>query len=353
VAVTEVRLDRRLDASLAKALDDFTAGTGERDAPREFTGLLARHLRTPGKRIRAKLLLASYQAHGGKVSSGRLIPWAASFELLQAFILAHDDLIDAAPSRRGRHSLQKEFRVRGFSRAEALTLLGGDALYLLGLERLLDLPEEPSRIVRALRYLFAAGRKTVVAEVDHLLMRPPDLLTASPAVLETIYRGKTAHYSFIAPLVCGALTAGRDHCHVQRLERLGADLGVAFQLQDDLFDLYPGPGAESDESYEDIRNSRVTWIVVRAARESAAAERERLVNVFRKEKKTRADIGFITTLIERRGARKNAEERIRALLSRAARSLALLPLPDKRRLTAVIRAAFLPVYHAELEPRTE
>lgn len=340
MAVKRDRFRCALDAALDRALAESVIPAGPGRAGCAFVRVLSRNFRAPGRRLRARLLIASFLAHGGKAAPARLARWAASFELLQSFILTHDDIVDRARLRRGRNSLREEFASRGYGKADALALLGGDMYYLLGLERFLSLPIAPALMLRALRVLFATGRETVLAEVTHLLMGPGDLARQSTAAIEKIYRGKTALYSFVAPLVCGALAAGADAGRISLLARVGGALGVAYQLQDDLDDLFPGKADSGTEPFEDVRNARVTWLMVHAAHQAGRGERARLLSVYRKKNRTAKDITWIRSLVARSAAQQAAEKRIRALLKRAFGLLGRISVKARSQIENEITAAF-------------
>lgn len=197
-----------------------------------------RHALFPGgKRIRPLLCLTAYRACQGKTDSA-ILPFACAIELVHNFSLIQDDLpcMDNDRERRGKPTLHIAF-------GEALALLAADALFARAFE-LCTISSAPAvRIVEATRELArVAGTEGIVTgQVQDLsLGRNPKSETRSPRspsvrLLRSTHRLKTA--SLIgASLKIGAIIAGAKPRVVAALYRAGLDLGMLFQLTDDLLD---------------------------------------------------------------------------------------------------------------------
>jgi geranylgeranyl diphosphate synthase type II len=182
----------------------------------------------PGKRVRPLLALAACEAVGAPWR--RALPAAAAIECVHAFSLIHDDLpaLDDDEYRRGRLTTHRKY-------GEAIGLLAGDALLALAFETLARLTESgvaPARVVEATRLLARASgsRELVGGQVMDLEGEGRRL---GAAAVREIHRLKTGAL-IGAALALGALAGGADRRKVREFEALGRELGLAFQIHDDL-----------------------------------------------------------------------------------------------------------------------
>jgi geranylgeranyl diphosphate synthase type II len=182
-----------------------------------------------GKRLRPVLTLAAATAVGGQIEPA--LPGACAVELIHTYSLVHDDLpaMDDDDLRRGRPTLHKAF-------GEALAILAGDALLTCAFDTLVSPSTgDPGRRLQAATALArAAGSSGMVGgQVD-------DLNTAGQqhdrTHVESIHRRKTAALLGACTSI-GALLGGGSEGQVALLERFGEQLGLAFQIVDDLLDL--------------------------------------------------------------------------------------------------------------------
>ncbi|MCC7140285.1 MAG: polyprenyl synthetase family protein [Planctomycetes bacterium] len=180
-----------------------------------------------GKRLRPALALASCEAVGGEPDAA--VAFAGAVELVHTYSLVHDDLpaMDDDDLRRGRPTTHKVF-------GEAIGILVGDALHSLAFESLLERTPDASVARRlGLALARAAGvRGMVGGQVDDL-----DSTGVAPTEerLERLHRGKTAAL-LAASCEGGAIAGGARPEQVEALHRFGLDLGLAFQVVDDVLD---------------------------------------------------------------------------------------------------------------------
>lgn len=174
-----------------------------------------------GKGLRARLVLLSARAHGAPAAAGTAL--AAALELFQNWVLIHDDVEDDSDERRGRPALH---RLHG----APLAINAGDALHVIMWRAVLE-ANVPGAAEEFLETVFAT------AEGQHL-----DLAWIAANrwdITEHDYLNmvsrKTARYTVVAPLRLGAMAAGLTPD--PRLTDAGLDLGVAFQIRDDILNL--------------------------------------------------------------------------------------------------------------------
>jgi geranylgeranyl pyrophosphate synthase len=204
---------------------------------------LARALRhavlAPGKRLRPLLVLLGYDAVGGPPRKRRaVLPAAAALEFVHAFSLVHDDLpaLDDDDLRRGRPTLHKAFD-------EATAILAGDALLAMAFEELATttlVVDDPRRVALAAFELAAAtgpagmiGGQMLDLAAEGRWGRAAARTGGTRAGVVAIHAGKTGRL-VAAALVLGGCLGGGDAKQLAALEAIGLDLGLAFQIADDL-----------------------------------------------------------------------------------------------------------------------
>jgi geranylgeranyl diphosphate synthase, type II len=177
-----------------------------------------------GKRVRPCLVMAAFEACGGKFGDKNALLACAAVEMLHTFSLIHDDLpcMDDDDFRRGKPTAHKAFN-------EELAVLGGDALCIFAFECLgrIGKPEIVVEIAGALGTSGMIGGQVVDIESEG---KP-----ASRETLEYIHRNKTA--VFIRACVrAGALLAAAPQGAIEKLSSYGDHVGLAFQVIDDILD---------------------------------------------------------------------------------------------------------------------
>ena len=191
-----------------------------------------RHLLFPGgKRLRPALAFAGCEAAGAPAEMA--LPAAAAVELVHIYSLIHDDLpcMDDDDERRGRPTVHVAF-------GEAVAVLAGDALLAQAFEVLAAGAGDAEPRLEALRDLSRAAdsRNLVGGQADDLTFRASD---GDGAAIESIHRRKTAAL-ITASVLTGARLGGADTSLLERLRSFGEEVGVAFQIADDLLDREDG-----------------------------------------------------------------------------------------------------------------
>ena len=219
---------QQIDATLERYVDNL----GD-DCPSQLREAIAYSLLAPGKRLRPQLVLMANQACGGNPADA--LPAAAAVEMIHAYSLVHDDLpaMDDDDMRRGRPTCHKQFD-------EATAILVGDALQPLAFQVLAGEVDPPALAARCCAELAqAAGATALVGgQADDLnseYFAPADDNEAIGR-LELIHRRKTGAL-FRVSLRLGGLIAGAGETQLAALDEYGQNLGLAFQVTDDLLDV--------------------------------------------------------------------------------------------------------------------
>jgi geranylgeranyl diphosphate synthase type I len=286
-----------------------------------------------GKRLRAVLLAAAYEACGGEGGADAVTAGGAALELFQSYLLIHDDLMDGGELRRGGPSVPALMRRQfGAARCDAMSILAGDLAGAWAQRLLLEVALSPERVVGAALELARAHEDVIAGQVLDVSG------TASNAgEVEAVHALKTSSYSVRGPVTVGARLAGAREDQVTALAAFADPLGVAFQLRDDVLGTFGDPKATGKAATDDLREGKRTAIVVEALRDARAAEV--LGRVLGCRDASDEDLREAMTRIEACGARDRVEARIHEL-ARESRA-------------ALGRAALSPAGHALLEPTIE
>jgi geranylgeranyl diphosphate synthase, type II len=203
-----------------------------------------------GKRLRPLLSLVSCQMFNGNVDES-LIP-AVSLEMFHNFTLIHDDIMDQAPIRRGVDTVYKKWN-------ENVAILSGDTLFAMAYDHLMQYEKEQLRDLIKLLNVTAIG----VCEGQQMDM---DFETQKHVTIDEyieMIRLKTA-ILIGACLKAGAITANASKEEQQQIYQYGESIGLAFQLMDDLLDVFGDVTKFGKTNGGDIRENKKTFLYLKS-----------------------------------------------------------------------------------------
>ena len=251
--------------------------------------MLVEHLATGGKRIRAQLALSGAEALG--VPAQKVVSWAAAVELLHNATLIHDDIQDGDETRRGQPTVWAKHGV-----AQAIN--AGDLALMLPFLALPYLQTDDSTRWTLSWWLAEAAAKTVRGQVEEL-----DLFAKGDLSRDSYFRCVSVKTGGLLslPLEGALLLAGFSASEARTVGLSIQPLGVVFQLQDDVLDLYADKGRSIQGS--DIAEGKVSALVVEHVA-LCPFEREWLLSVLRlpRESTTTEHISQVTKRFEDSGA---------------------------------------------------
>jgi geranylgeranyl diphosphate synthase type II len=243
----------RIDQALARYVD---FGDG---CPTRLREAIQYCLLAPGKRLRPQLVILAAEVCGGSIESA--LPAACAVEMVHAYSLIHDDLpgMDDDDLRRGRRSCHVAFD-------EATAILAGDALLARAFEVLAQEVQPPEvAAVCCAQLARAAGATAMVGgQADDLAAEQTG---GELADLESIHRRKTGAM-LVVSLRLGALVAHASPQELDCLDRYGANLGLAFQIVDDLLDYCGDERRVGKRTGKDVDRGKLTFPRLLGADES-------------------------------------------------------------------------------------
>jgi octaprenyl-diphosphate synthase len=282
---------------------------------------LAGHLvAAGGKRLRPMLTLAAARMCGYR--GGRHQALAACVEFIHTATLLHDDVVDESDLRRGLATANAVW-------GNKASVLVGDFLFSRAFQ--LMVADGSLRVLEIL-----SGASAVIAEGEVLqLVTSNDTDTSEQAYLEVI-RCKTAAL-FAAACRIGAVVADRPRVEEEALDSYGLNLGIAFQLIDDMLD-YSAKQAELGKTVgDDFREGKVTLPVVLAFRRGDEGERRFWRRCIEQVEQSEEDLSHAIALLERHGALRDTVARARHYGAIARDAMGIFPDgPEKRGLLDVV-----------------
>jgi geranylgeranyl diphosphate synthase type I len=281
----------------------------------------------PAKRVRPALVLIGWSlARDDEAPPEPLWRFAAALELLHTFLLIHDDVADRADTRRGGPSLH---RCLGKGRRGAdLAVVVGDHLYARALEAMLE--TGLCQVAEAVRYYLGVCRLTAAGQFLDLELSGSALAEVTLFQTLKVAMLKTARYGFAAPLVVGARLGGGGERLTAALERTGRQIGLAFQLRDDLLGLFGAP-ALTGKPTEDWAARKPTFPVIAAYARAPRPVRRELDALWQAAGADAAARARARELIELHGGRAAAEHAIGRASAAARRNVRALPGPATSR----------------------
>jgi len=194
-------------------------------------------LSSKGKNIRGTLVNLGYQV-GQESEDQKILKAASAIEIFQTGILVHDDIMDKSPSRRGlltTHELFKNTFDEQYGNNMAISL--GDFSFYFSIETLLDSGFDTKLVLQATKLYSQFSQRLVHGQV--LDISTETLNNVNQDYILKIYKYKTAEYTGIMPLLIGYILSGKNDNKVyESLVKYGTCFGWAFQIQDDVLDIF-------------------------------------------------------------------------------------------------------------------
>jgi octaprenyl-diphosphate synthase len=286
----------------------------------EMVPQLARYLiEAGGKRLRPMLTVAAAQLFGG--AKGAEINYAAAVEFMHNATLLHDDVVDESELRRGRPAARMIW-------GNQASVLVGD--FLLG-QAFMMMVEAGD--INALGVLSKAA--TIIAEGEVFqLAKAKDLATTAEEYTQVIH-AKTATL-FAAAAEVGAMAGGADAEGREALRKYGEELGLAFQLVDDVLDYRGESGTLGKNTGDDLREGKMTLPVILALAEANPAEREIITSALGKDETPDGAMAQIVAIFNRHKSLDRTVTRADEHVRRAREALSALPRSEMKTLLSDI-----------------
>lgn len=291
-----------------RAVNDFLEQLPYDRQPQSLYEPIRYVLSLGGKRIRPVLMLMAYNLF--KEHPEDILMPACGLETYHNYTLLHDDLMDHADLRRGHETVHKRWNAN-------TAILSGDSMLVLAYQRMTQVPAD--KLARVLDCFTETALE--IGEGQEYDMTFETRLDVSEAEYIEMIRLKTSVLLACATKI-GAILADAPEADVERLYHFGERLGLAFQLQDDLLDVYGDPAVFGKAIGGDIVSNKKTYLLINAFNRADAVQRAKLsrwveATTFDRQEKVAA----VTQLYDALGIRQLCEEKINVYFRQAADSL--------------------------------
>jgi geranylgeranyl diphosphate synthase, type I len=262
----------------------------------------------------------------------------AALEFVHASALVHDDVMDAAQTRRGRPATHVGFATKHGSGGlegdpgsfgTGAAILVGD-LALVWSDELLGCSGLSAAALARARGVWDTMRSEVMSGQYLDLLRAAGGLPGPEGAL-TVARYKSASYTVQRPLHLGAAIAGAPPRLLDAFSDIGLPLGEAFQLRDDVLGVFGDPSVTGKSADDDLREGKRTLLIALAEERADGAGRRLLADVLGNPEAAPEQLDALRRLIESTGARSRVEERITDRTAQARAAIAAAPIVEDAR----------------------
>lgn len=259
--------------------------------------------RSKGKQLRPIFVFLSAKLHGETNGFSQLA--ACSVELLHTATLVHDDVVDESYERRGTFSVNALWRNK-------LAVLVGDYILAKGLQLQLE--------HQKYNFLHLISRAVQdMAEGEILQMKKSRKLDINDEVYFEIIRKKTASLIATSMAIGAASVTGNDEI-VEKMYRIGQDVGIAFQIKDDIFD-YQAKGIIGKPTGNDIKEKKITLPLLYVLNNSESAERKRILSLIKHKNKNSSVVKELIQMVMEKGGLEYAEQKMNEFKEKAINGL--------------------------------
>ncbi len=267
-----------IEKRLARFFNEIKENTSEQSFEIPIAFVLSDHVSEltlrQAKRLRAAFVWAGAALFDPRaVERSAVIDVAAAIELMQTYLLIHDDIMDESPTRRGGPSVHKalEAFVGDKKLGESLAILTGDlaSAYTQLLLSDLDVDDLSNRKIQQ---LFTSIHMNVIYG------QTLDMASDAPAYETALY--KTASYTTIGPITLGAALSGAREQDINYLSKAASSLGVAFQFRDDLISTFGDPLITGKSTDSDLLEGKKTVLIEEARSRADKLQLKKINAVF-------------------------------------------------------------------------
>ena len=272
-----------------------------------------------GKKMRAFLVWLGYRVAGGPSTAlriKRILPISLAFELIHNCLLIHDDIIDESDTRRGLPTIHQRYEKRygrhyGLSQA----ILVGDLAIFEAFKLINRSDFEPELKVGVSSKIAEIIRETIYGEALDVEYGYARDVSFREIVQKTDL--KTARYSFVGPLTCGAILGGAAKQKQQAMVGFAVACGMAFQVQDDILGVFGDEEILRKSVLSDMREGKNTVLIYKTRQLTSGKDKNVIDRLWGRRDASKADLAKIQKIIVGSGAMAWCREENTRLVRRA------------------------------------
>lgn len=317
----KIKIENRVNEILDKEIEKYEGNEFIKESLREL-----KRLSQGGKRVRGYLVKLGQMLFGKDDDS--YISLASAIEIFQTAILIHDDIIDEADKRRGMDTINAKYKGHiGVAKGICIGDLGFFISYRIINNSNIseELKDEIIKIYSKTLHNTVNGE---IVDVE-LPLKPLEYhKNMDEKIIYDIYVNKTAWYTIIGPILIGAASAGASEKDKEKLIEIGTNLGIAFQIKDDLLGLYSSV-SDMGKTLNDIKEGKQTIIYKYAIDHASKEELDIISKYYGNPNVTDEESNIIINLFDKLGARKNAENLVKKYTDNGIRMIETMDVQNK------------------------
>lgn len=277
-----------------------------------------------GKRIRPVLTIVGYKAFNTH-NEKEIIKAAISVELMQAFLLIHDDIMDQDELRRGMPTFHKvyenKFKLNKDHKhiGNSMAILAGDILAAMSLQPILTSGFPLSRRLEAASRFNNVILSTCYGQVLDIVSGYDSAFSSSD--LRKVHMLKTAAYTLECPLQIGAILAGASDKDIGSISEFAIPLGQAFQIQDDIIGLFGDQKKIGKPVASDLKEGKKTLLILKALEKANKSEKQVILKSLGKKSLSRSEIDSVRDIIISTGSLDYSKSIAEKLVQKAVSSI--------------------------------
>lgn len=323
----------RIDADLAKYFALKDKETSEiTPYINQFLNYLKDYTLQGGKRLRPALLYHTYKAFGGKLDSA--IVWLSMYlELLQSYLLIHDDWIDHSDKRRGHPTLHKIYEQQAkdsqYKEDEhygaSLAVMLGDYASQLVFEIIASADLDKAKLLELSGHTAREVSDVIFGQCHDILLSFEKDYSFDDIVFVQYY--KTAKYTYELPVIAGANLVGITEDQNESLMTYSTNAGVAFQMYDDILGLFGNDKTTGKSTLDDLREGKKTLLILKAYEKANSSQKKIFDQYLGNQKITDEQGDKIRQIVEETGSLEFSKSKCAELLDASHKALHTLKLP--------------------------
>ncbi len=278
-----------------------------------------------GKRLRPHMVIKSCQILGGKTS--KAMPAASAVELVHNFTLVHDDIMDNDEMRHGVPTVHKKFGM-------PVAILAGDVLFSKAFQIISDSKLSSSAMTQLISRLAKGCVDVCEGQLLDIKMAEEKRIPSQSEYIRMI--GKKTAALFDVSCAMGAICSTNKIKDIENLSSFGKNLGIAFQITDDLIGVMGDPKITKKPVGNDLREGKKSLPILMAIKSAKGKNKKIILKAFGNQKASKDDLKKAVDVIRALGIEKNVRNQALKYAKQAEKSLSKYSGPAKRELVELL-----------------
>ena len=278
-----------------------------------------------GKRIRPATVIFAYKCFKDG-NDDEVTKAAISLELMQAFLLIHDDIMDKSDLRRGGETIHRIYSRKNKDFGINMAILAGDLCCSYTYDSIIETKFNPSEKTKAVEYLGWIINREVYGQTLDII---PGFQNLKEEDVWKLYELKTGTYTMQGPIYLGCVLANAPEEKIKKLQEYAYNLGIAFQTQDDLNGIFGELDKLGKPNDSDIKEGKKTLIIVKTLELCNKEDREFILREYGNGKISKESMDRIREIIKKCGAYDYCVDKFKELVEKAKKSIENVELREE------------------------